>query len=43
MGGNVFPPWSLAWGQTMVGVMVTSIWEYVLVSVPAKSLQPFGL
>ena len=25
MGGAVFPPWSLAWGQTMVGVMVVMV------------------
>ena len=25
MGGAVFPPWSLAWGQTMVGVMVVVV------------------
>ena len=24
MGGSVFPPCSLAWGHTMVGIMVTS-------------------
>ena len=43
MGGAVFPPWSLSLRPNYGGVMVTSIWKYVLVFVPAKSLQPFGL